>query len=641
MTFSSSSSSSADLSSTRAMNALLMATATTLAWMPCATHAFTQSPQFHAFHHHQASSWALASAVPSDHGSPMSNPFASFLSPTTTRAKKESSSKMAKLPLGKLANLLDEKLYQQEWFVTGQVDPSFFHEDFEHYHQDDSQWMTMLTGHSGEEPLKLMPSSSLESYVEHVQTMFDPNESRAQVICTEVAQEEDADQKITCTWRLSGRTNLLWGLDLKPILVQTDFFIHESTGLIEKQVDRYSIPHWDIFLSAMFPTLTTWGIMSPPADAVAERTVVDTTRQHPVNPVEAWMARAGIMSYFMTPPFALAQQKKEEEEQQQQQSYQEQTYLGTHEVVTTSNHQVTLSKAARSTFEVKSAAHDEPEETTTTLSTAREEALLAAYSDTLPSCPTRPITSEEAARMRAPESPWQTSVNPVEAWMARAGIMSYFMTPPFALAQQKKKEEERQQQQQQQQSYQEQPYLGTHEVATTSNHQVTLSKAARSTFEVKSAAHEEQEETLSTAQEEALLAAYSDTLPSCPTRPITSEEAARMRAPESPWQELLNLLEHSGHAAETEIRAILSDGTQLPAIRSPTWIDKAKLFLPDRAETRENLLEATRRADYRRYHQYYTTTDAAAATQGTMEVVQLEEEDELVEEATLSPYFAE
>ena len=59
------------------------------------------------------------------------------------------------------------------------------------------------------------------------------------------------------------------------------------------------------------------------------------------------------------------------------------------------------------------------------------------------------------------------------------------------------------------------------------------------------------------------------------------------------------MLASRGRTRKPEIRAILADGTIMPAIRSPSIMDKAKLFVPDRAETRASLNEASRRAAYR------------------------------------------
>lgn len=39
--------------------------------------------------------------------------------------------KIGKKNLDTLASMLDKELYEKEWFVTGQVNPSFFADDFE------------------------------------------------------------------------------------------------------------------------------------------------------------------------------------------------------------------------------------------------------------------------------------------------------------------------------------------------------------------------------------------------------------------------------------------------------------------------------------------------------------------------------
>ena len=189
------------------------------------------------------------------------------------------------LSLAEFAKVLDEKLYESEWFVNGNVDEELFHEDFV-YQQNDPAMIQM---------------NSLQDYVDMLQTLFD-SKSRAQVICTEATEE---DKKISCTWRLSGKMNILWGFDLKPVLVTTDFYISDD-GRIERQVDQFSVPHWDIFVSALFPVLDTWGVTAPPAEPVADRiTTLVPAQNQKVAPVDAWLARAGIMSYFLSPPTSL------------------------------------------------------------------------------------------------------------------------------------------------------------------------------------------------------------------------------------------------------------------------------------------------------------------------------------------------
>ena len=84
---------------------------------------------------------------------------------------------------------------------------------------------------------------------------------------------------ITVAWRLSGSVNIglfvnLYlstssianfnfdflsiagpGLNIKPYVVFTDLTISPKDGLIVKQKDRFSIPGYDIVLSALFPFL--------------------------------------------------------------------------------------------------------------------------------------------------------------------------------------------------------------------------------------------------------------------------------------------------------------------------------------------------------------------------------------------------
>lgn len=78
-------------------------------------------------------------------------------------------------------------------------------------------------------------------------------------------------RRITITWRLTGRVNIgPNGLPIKPYLIFTDYDVDDITGLIVFQEDRFSIPGYDILLSALFPALITWGVLSPPCPSVEE-----------------------------------------------------------------------------------------------------------------------------------------------------------------------------------------------------------------------------------------------------------------------------------------------------------------------------------------------------------------------------------
>jgi len=72
--------------------------------------------------------------------------------------------------------------------------------------------------------------------------------------------------------RLSGNVNIAFGLSIKPYIVYTDFVLDSESSLIMSQEDCFSIPSWDILLSALFPFLIG-KITSSPAPAVVKRQV--------------------------------------------------------------------------------------------------------------------------------------------------------------------------------------------------------------------------------------------------------------------------------------------------------------------------------------------------------------------------------
>ena len=187
-----------------------------------------------------------------------------------------------RLSLTRLAQKLDEELYEKEWFVTGHVNPKYFHPDFSYQDAD-------------------VEIFSLEEYARDVYNLFDQSCSRAEILETKVAQ--DRAQTITCTWRCSGRANLLWGIDIKPFMVTTNWHVDKATGLIHRQVDEYSLPQWDLLVSAFFPFLN--GIITaepappvPPRRRPSQATAAATV---PRSPLLAWAAKSGFETYFTRP----------------------------------------------------------------------------------------------------------------------------------------------------------------------------------------------------------------------------------------------------------------------------------------------------------------------------------------------------
>jgi hypothetical protein len=139
-----------------------------------------------------------------------------------------------------LAQTLDAELFEKEWFVTGNVNPCYFSDDFEFQDPD----------------VKL---SGIEDYAKGVNKLFDQETSRAEIISSVV--NSTVPNTITVTWRLSGKVNIGPGLNIKPYICYTDFTVRD--GLIVFQEDRFDIPGWDILLSSLFPFLI--GKLTAPA----------------------------------------------------------------------------------------------------------------------------------------------------------------------------------------------------------------------------------------------------------------------------------------------------------------------------------------------------------------------------------------
>ena len=130
-----------------------------------------------------------------------------------------------------LAAALDYQLTEKEWFVTGNVNPSYFSKNFRFQDPD-------------------VKVESIEDYSKGVQKIFNQSTARAEILSTLVNEDASSPERpvITVTWRLSGGVNILFGLEIKPYIVFTDFVIDPATSLIIFQEDRFDLPSWDILL---------------------------------------------------------------------------------------------------------------------------------------------------------------------------------------------------------------------------------------------------------------------------------------------------------------------------------------------------------------------------------------------------------
>ena len=136
-------------------------------------------------------------------------------------------------------------LCAREWFVTGNIDPTFFSDDFVFEDPD-------------------VKVKGVREYALGVRKIFDQTVSRAEIVQVDI-NRGGPENSFTVTWRLSGRVNIGFGLNIKPYLVFTDFVVSPTDLLIVSQVDRFSIPGYDILLSALFPFLIPF--LSPPAES--------------------------------------------------------------------------------------------------------------------------------------------------------------------------------------------------------------------------------------------------------------------------------------------------------------------------------------------------------------------------------------
>ena len=155
-------------------------------------------------------------------------------------------SKRKKTSLQSLAKILEAELTKKEWFVNGNVDPSFFSDDFTFQDPD-------------------VKIKGIEEYARGVNKIFSQKNSRAEIVA--VRENKDALNMLTVTWRLSGSVNLGFGVAIKPFVVFTDFIVSPTDGLIVFQEDRFSLPGSDIVLSAFFPFLIRKYLL-PPAQPI-------------------------------------------------------------------------------------------------------------------------------------------------------------------------------------------------------------------------------------------------------------------------------------------------------------------------------------------------------------------------------------
>jgi len=101
--------------------------------------------------------------------------------------------------------------------------------------------------------------TGVETYTTAIKTLFDPQNSKAELINLQVVD----DRTLLLKWRLEG-TLRLGGLRIKPYTGQTMYSLDDS-GLIRRHFETWDISAVDAFVSCIFP-----GFGAPPAPPVEE-----------------------------------------------------------------------------------------------------------------------------------------------------------------------------------------------------------------------------------------------------------------------------------------------------------------------------------------------------------------------------------
>ncbi|CAK0905628.1 unnamed protein product [Prorocentrum cordatum] len=132
-----------------------------------------------------------------------------------------------------MAPLADEfaRAFQRsQWGVSGKVEPRFFADSFAFRDPDVS-------------------TKGLKEYASGTGTVL--SNCRADV--TEVLVT--GPSTFVIKWRIEGTANVpVPGLRIKPYIVISTFTVN-GDGLVDSETDAFSIPSWDILLSAVAPWL--------------------------------------------------------------------------------------------------------------------------------------------------------------------------------------------------------------------------------------------------------------------------------------------------------------------------------------------------------------------------------------------------
>ena len=181
-----------------------------------------------------------------------------------------------------MAGRIDTGLRERGWFVTGRGMPELFSDSFRFSDPD-----VQLDGY--------------EPYCRQVRRLFNQETSAMEVVCAAAT----GPRAITVVWRLSGGVNLgAFGVAIKPYVVTTTLET-DADGLVSAQEDHFSIPGYDILLSALLPPLRPLlQPEAPPVSVLASR--YDPLTCEPLAPTASDEEEPGVATkgvWFATEAF--------------------------------------------------------------------------------------------------------------------------------------------------------------------------------------------------------------------------------------------------------------------------------------------------------------------------------------------------
>ncbi|CAK9024713.1 Protein-lysine methyltransferase C42C1.13 [Durusdinium trenchii] len=150
--------------------------------------------------------------------------------------------KRAKTSLALLADEFTRAFQRTQWGVNGRVEPKFFDDNFVFRDPD-------------------VTTNGIQAYSKGTGAVL--SNCQADAIDVQLFEPD----RFAIRWRIAGTANVPFpGLRIKPYIVTSTFTVN-SQGLVDSETDSFSIPTWDLLLSAVAPWLPGLAPPEPPVQS--------------------------------------------------------------------------------------------------------------------------------------------------------------------------------------------------------------------------------------------------------------------------------------------------------------------------------------------------------------------------------------